>query len=303
MSFVIALFGSGLAVAGCPSPSSAAEIGAVLDKAQAAFGDMDGGAMGAAENQAGALLPCLAEPIDPAFAARYLRARGLMALITKQSADARALFAAARSIEPSFAFPEDIMPVGSPFWQDYNATSLDTITSQPVAVPAGRSLRVNGRPATERPGNVPFLAQWLDPDGHVLATASVPAGAPLPSTFSAPEPAKPATEPLSEPKPVPKAIAKTDKKKGGKGLPIATGVASLLVASAGLGLYSTVDGEWQRCNGLTSADGGGECLAHDWTRYQVSLGLMIGGGVGLVGSGVGLLVDANGATVMTRFTW
>lgn len=160
--------GSGLARAeDCPAPAAA--LAAALAEADLAFQEMDLDAFRAASGRAGLLLGCLSEPLTPALAAAVHRNRGLDAFLARDLTRAPQAFAAARALDPEFAWSEQMLPPRHPVRELYAAQgSAKAVTT--VAEPGLGGLRFDGRATLERPEEVPTILQRLDDAGQVAET-------------------------------------------------------------------------------------------------------------------------------------
>ena len=210
----------------------------------------------------------------------------------------KAAFAAARSSDPALTLGIDV-PTTHPLWQAYNAMAVDEIQRQAVTIGAGVQLLVDGLASTAVPTNAPAVLQLTDSSGAVTFTAYHRAGEPLPAGVQAQTiPSAPVA--AVAPVPLPKAAPVAKEKHGNVG--VISGIASLVVAGAGAGLYATVGPQLQTCEAQTSAEGGSACVAGDIGRWEASLALMGLGGAGLIGSGVVILTsDGPGIGFVGRF--
>ncbi|MBM4368040.1 MAG: hypothetical protein FJ102_17640, partial [Deltaproteobacteria bacterium] len=166
-----------LAHAACPA--SPGVIEAALDSAQVAFRMMDRAGFQGATDTVREGLDCLAEPVSPALAARVHRVNGLREFFAGNDAGARLAFAAARAIDPVYAFPDSIVPPGHPVRALYDeANSVSSVTVAAPA-PAEGSMEFDGSPSPSRPSERPTLALLVRPDRSVAASAYLWPGDPL----------------------------------------------------------------------------------------------------------------------------
>jgi hypothetical protein len=100
--------------------------------------------------------------------ARIHRLQGLRYFVLREPEKAITAFGAARSIEPSYRFPESLVPAGNPVLADYGA--IDVTAERPTAVvsPATGHIQFDGRPGTSRPSLFPTIFQRFDDQGVVV---------------------------------------------------------------------------------------------------------------------------------------
>lgn len=170
---------SHLATAACPAKS--ADIDAALDDAEASYTAMDLDRFGAAVTTATADAACLAERPPRATIAHLHRVEGLHAYFAGKDPDRAAkAFAAARSIEPAYAFPETLVPAGHPVAQTYGSLDPAGVKSEAIAAPAHGRVEVDGRASATRPSDRPALVQVIGEEGAVSGSAYVWPGDALP---------------------------------------------------------------------------------------------------------------------------
>jgi hypothetical protein len=165
----------------CTVPLTAADLGLLLDDAEAAWIRLDPTAFTAATDDLAGRVLCLADEPDRALVARYHRVQGLRAFLVRDEERAERAFASARRIEPAAHLPTTLVPEGNPIQAAYSALPLDAVVLEPVPAPASGGLWFDGAAARERPANVPTLFQWRGSDGAIAATAYVWPGEPLPA--------------------------------------------------------------------------------------------------------------------------
>ncbi|GDX80816.1 hypothetical protein LBMAG42_26270 [Deltaproteobacteria bacterium] len=151
--------------------ATTADVQLTLEDAEAAFGRLDIVGFRAATDQANADVKCLREVAPRPLAARLHRLEGLRWWADGDLARAHASFAAARAIEPGFAFPEALVPPGHPVLAEYAAS--DPLTGGETRVPAPEAAVIwfDGRAADSRPDARATLAQLVATSGDVRASA------------------------------------------------------------------------------------------------------------------------------------
>lgn len=157
--------------ADCPEPTSSITLGATLDRAEAAFSDLDTDRFADEMATARKQVPCLDETVAPSLAASLHRFEGLAAFLGGSTERARMAFAGARSLEPAYRFPRTVVPEGNPVLADYEAVDPTEGHRVEVPAPAEGAVRLDGRIVTERSTAHPVLFQRTDASGAVAASA------------------------------------------------------------------------------------------------------------------------------------
>lgn len=151
--------------ADCPDgPIAPTRLATILDEAEAAFVDLEIPSFIALTDQVRAAVPCLGGAAEPGLVARIHRAEGLR-LFGERNVDAVRAFAAARTLEPDFVFPSEVVPPGSPILDDYSAMDLDAGEPETLPEPLVGLVLVDGRPTRERSQTWPALVQLLPAAG------------------------------------------------------------------------------------------------------------------------------------------
>ena len=165
---VVSLWLAQARAAECPGgPLGPSELAALLDEADAAFVELEIPTFIALSDRVRSSIPCLDAPAGPALVARLHRTEGLR-LFGERNVDAVRVFAAARSVEPDYVFPSDVVPSGSPILDDYSAMDLDAGEIEVLPEPLAGSVWVDGRETRERPLAWPTLVQIVASDGHTV---------------------------------------------------------------------------------------------------------------------------------------
>ena len=159
--------------------ATSAEVVTTEEQAENAYTALDEAGFRAASERLLGLLGCLTEPMPREQLAPVHRAVGLYYAASGDLDRARQAFAAARSIEPGWKFPESLLPAGHPVRTLYGSLPLEGGTFEPLPVDAVR-VRLDGRVATARPTAWPTLIQIYAEDGAVLQSAYLWPGDPLP---------------------------------------------------------------------------------------------------------------------------
>ena len=241
--------------AACEGRVPTSEIYANIEAANAAFADLDIEGFRARVAEVAGDLPCVRDPVDGHLSAEVHRLLGLRAAAEDDRIRAKEAFAAARSIEPDYRFPEHVIPPGSPVLEVYTALPLDSRRTTAVPTPAEGRLHFDGRPTVARPSGWPTLLQIYDAQGAVKQTEYL-----LPSD---PMPAYPVPIEVPPPPPPPPRPARVPLLAAAGTAVIATGAMSIagLATTARYNDLSTPDERLptlrRRSNALAWAAGGG----------------------------------------------
>lgn len=156
--------------------STRAELLVSLDGADAAWG-VEEDSFRAAISRLETAIPCLVEPLVPAEAARVHRALGLSAWLARDTAGATAAFAAARAADPTYTFPEAMVPASNPVRRAYEGAPTEGPSTR-LPPPRGQLL-LDGVVTRLRVDDRPVVVQIVQHSD--TTTLWVPAGAPVPT--------------------------------------------------------------------------------------------------------------------------
>lgn len=156
-----------ITIAHAACPATPAELQATLNTAQSALEHLDQEAFLANTTLALAEASCLSAPTTPLQSAFLHRMIGIRAFVDGREAEAIQAFAAAYQLDPSYNFPESLLPAGHPIRALYaNAASLSPSLS-PVPPPVSGQLAFDGTISLLRPSSQPTLSQWVQSTGAV----------------------------------------------------------------------------------------------------------------------------------------
>lgn len=156
------------ALAACPTPTTSVDVIEEAEASAEAYKNADLVGFVKHTTQLEAAIPCLAEPLERNVAAQVHRMMGLRAFVDQKSEKSQEAFGAARGIEPAYRFPETMVPPGHPIMDAYEAMAADEIAvRKDVPTAAGGYFQFDGRSSTERPVNVPTVAQLFNGDGGI----------------------------------------------------------------------------------------------------------------------------------------
>lgn len=177
---IVALLAPAAASAACLRASSDAALAERLHAAEQAYVDLDPEGFARALDEATLLLPCVADRLTTETAAQFHRMVALQAFARGDDTATEASLAAARSLDPTYRFPDALLPPDHALRRTYEAIAPTPGARWRPPQPTQGSLAFDGVDTPLRPLDRPTVAQWLDPDGQALKTAWVTPAAPLP---------------------------------------------------------------------------------------------------------------------------
>ena len=172
MSFAAVLV-SGALAQDCPEPVSATDLVRSLERAEQAFAAVDVPTFLAETDTLRGQLPCTRERIPRNVIASLQRTEGLRNFIDRTGSRSEQAFAAARAIEPDYAFPDTLVPADHPILGSYDAIPVESGYYLSVPAPAEGYLHFDGRPGASRPLAWPAIIQVYGARGEVLTTTYV----------------------------------------------------------------------------------------------------------------------------------
>ncbi|MFH1465438.1 MAG: hypothetical protein ABIO70_13705 [Pseudomonadota bacterium] len=181
LALAVSSLNIGGARAACPISAHHADLDRGLRAAEEAFGSLDRRAFGEARAEVIAALPCLADPLWPAEAARVHGLMALDAFLRRDDGEVVVSLQAAVRAEPAFDLPLALFPDGHPLRRALEqARQMAPGTGRPLPIPAMGNVTVDGSPAELAPAERPSILQWLLPP-EVLGTAYLLPSDPLPA--------------------------------------------------------------------------------------------------------------------------
>ncbi len=182
--------------AGACAPWAKEALLEASDRIEATWASGEGAAFGDAHRAFEAALSCVDAPFVPAEAVRIHRSQALVAFVKGDAEAAKRSMMAARTLDPSWALPVELVPPGHPLWKVYAAAEPP---AEPALVPflatPSHDWSVDGTPFRAGPlhkdelpdlglpADRAFVLQILDDDGaptwtgYHLSTATVPVDA------------------------------------------------------------------------------------------------------------------------------
>lgn len=270
--------------AGCETPWTAEMLTQKLDDAESAWRQFDEVVFPERSKEIVDNLRCVSEPLPSETIARLHRQMGLYEVFQRTPEQAEQAFAAARSIQNYYVFPEDFVPLGHPVRSAYDALSTDLPGSVKINSPKEGSIRVNGDITLLRPTAWPVVFQRFDATGKVVETAYL-----WPED---PTPIYPSARTTS-------AQSTTTQKSGGS-TALTAGAAGLLGVGVTLATSGWLDSSSALCDDSAA---GFSAVQADWcnqsARMRVGLGYaLIGAGATALGASV-ILLDGGAAWTLT----
>ena len=163
----------------CGASSTTADLQDAIEEAQVRLAELDIAAFKEATHGIERLVPCLRESLPAHLAAEVHRTRAIL-LFGERDPSSSWVFAAARAIEPGYAFPTTLIPEGNPVREAYGRVDLSEGKTVAVPPPASGHLQFDGTSALERPIRWPTIVQVFDATGRVAVTAYLAPSDPLP---------------------------------------------------------------------------------------------------------------------------
>ena len=168
------------AFAACPTPVRVTTVLGTLDRAEKAYAELDLDGFLGYSDMIREDVPCLSDPLSPSLAGRLHRLEGLRAFVDRNQRASQEAFAAARSADPEYFFPESLIPAGYPELENYEAIPLELGAYEQVPAPKSGTVRFDGAESLDRPTAWPAIMQLLDVEGDVTATTYLWRDTPLP---------------------------------------------------------------------------------------------------------------------------
>lgn len=166
----------------CPRATTAADFASAAQAGETAFAGMDMDALAASKEQAAAALACLGEPVALKQAASFHRLLAMDGFARQDFGAALAEFHAARRLEPGYAIPAEVAPVGHPLVSLYDAAlQAGEGDLEPVQASGGGWILVDGVRGAARPNKISVILQRFDAVGKLEASTLLRAGEPLPA--------------------------------------------------------------------------------------------------------------------------
>jgi len=163
---------------------AAVDLDALLEQAEGSFESADLPGFEKAVAQVDKAIPCLSEPVSVGRAARVHRVMGLGQFTAQVPEAAAQAFAAARKADPTYDWPEILVPPGNPVLAVYTSQDLRKATWEPFPRLGSASWIVDGRGTSRRPTSWPAVVQVVRKDGTVDV-----------STYAWPDDVLPAVDP------------------------------------------------------------------------------------------------------------
>ncbi len=263
----------------CPELTLGSSLRDAATQAETAFGATKVDEFQAAIAEIDALIPCLMEPVDPELAAFVHRMRGLGAFIERDQDRAREAFAAARSLQPDYSWPETLIPWGHPLLGLYSSLEIEEAEFETVKTPSVGWVYLDGRPSEPRPLEWPAILQVSDGDGAIQLSAYLWPDQPMPD-YGLDEPVALAPEPVPttvEEPVIPSSVAATSTtvRTGPRGWMLATAGGAVVASGVLYAMaarssdqywdpttpYDDLDAARGRTNGLVLASAGAAGVA------------------------------------------
>ncbi|MEZ4319649.1 MAG: hypothetical protein R3F61_19190 [Myxococcota bacterium] len=180
MSILLGLLTSGAHAIECAKPVTLAELDAALESAEAEYRDLNEvGFRDRVNEEAGLMLPCLADPLPRELVGRHHRVMALHLLMIGDEPGSLLAAEAAKIADPTYTFPDDLLPPGHPVREHYQAYEPEALV-RTVPEPRTGSIAFDGTNARKRPKLHPTVAQLFDEQGLAQSTTYLGPREPLP---------------------------------------------------------------------------------------------------------------------------
>ena len=179
---VAVLFAASALAADCPEEGVPVEtFNATLDVAVTAFANMDRATFEERADLALEELPCLADAVGTAHAAKFHRVEALRSYLMKDMEGVVRSFRSSLRLEPDYELPTSLGRPGTPLHQQFEeARRQPPSKTEPVGSAPGEATLVDGRKSAERPTELPVILQWVGEGWEVKETLYLTPGAALP---------------------------------------------------------------------------------------------------------------------------
>ena len=164
----------------CIIPAYSTDLTKAVADAEDTFRSLDIDSFKAATDRLDALLPCLADPVPRRVAAQVHRYLGIRSFGDRDPEAARLKLAAGRALEPTYTFPEGLMPAGHPVRALYDGITFDDARFSTAPAPADGYLQFDGRTTNQRPNHWATIVQRFDGTGKIVDTVYLMPADPLP---------------------------------------------------------------------------------------------------------------------------
>jgi hypothetical protein len=176
---VVTLLVATPAVAGCAERSTVAGLTATLDRIDQAYSTADTVGYAEAMGALGPQLDCSSEILPRSLIARIHRTQALGAFTAQDGMRLAQAFAAAKSIDPAYVYPESFIPPSHPLARMYMETEPTTDTV-PIPPPLDGFLLLDGEALDARPAQRAVVVQHVLDRNQVAFTGYLLPGDRLP---------------------------------------------------------------------------------------------------------------------------
>lgn len=163
----------------CEKRFTSSEVSGTLLTAEAAFSQLEEETFERQMVSAAAMLTCVSEPLPVLVVSQYHRMVGIREFLARDQDEASAAFASARVLEPSYSFPETLLPADHPIRSLYASAQARATPVDPPPAPEKGQLYFDGTPTTQRPAGRSTIFQVVEKQGPSLS-AYLPPTSPLP---------------------------------------------------------------------------------------------------------------------------
>ena len=152
----------------CETTVESTVIDEATTEALAALADLEEDRFASLADQLPAQVACAHEVLPPPTAASVHRVIGLRAALAGEDDKAEASFSAAKALDPSFVFSEDLVHPDHPIAQSYRDLAGERTSFSAMRAPRIGDFYVDGTASDKRPKETAAVVQLLDPKGAIL---------------------------------------------------------------------------------------------------------------------------------------
>lgn len=165
--------------ADCGFAATEAELHTTMETAEQAYAELDVASFRTANDELRLAFPCIDTPVSGPTAARLARLRALALSTAGDDNGALQALTAAKELEPSYAFPMELLPEGHALRTAYNGIAPSSAPKARLPRPRGVDVLLDGQADLWRPTHRPTVFQ-IERDGHVQDTQLLWPGDPAP---------------------------------------------------------------------------------------------------------------------------
>ena len=146
----------------CEADTTTVDLVRALGTAEAYFSSLNADGFNRAVEQSEQTLRCLSEEVPLTLAAEFHRYQAIRFFVKQESTECMLSFAAARTIEPNYAFPSYLVPSDNPLLDNYTAVDPAIGKRELLVRPRHGYFQIDGSKSEDRPLDFPTIVQMFD---------------------------------------------------------------------------------------------------------------------------------------------